>query len=112
MSHSTAACRFSDGLILYCEYNGTSDVMLPHLYDTQDERDENWRCRDWKYCTCGNPLGHEEVILAASYGGGFSWHGKACRECKVITDNYMPFDECDSEREDGLPDWYPNRELY
>ena len=114
MSHSTAAVRFiSDGLILHGEYDGTSDVMLPKLYDTNEERSANWRSLDWPYHdkTCDKS---EDVIIAVSYGGGFSWQATACRHCKLITSRYMPFDQEDDkfERVDGLPDWYPDRELY
>lgn len=115
MSHSTAAVKFlSDGLILYGEYNGTSDVILPRLYNTSEERDANWRNSDWPYHD-KNCKKEEDVIIAVSYGGGFSWQSKACRYCKLITDRFMPFDQNEDnefERTDGLPEWYPNRDTY
>lgn len=113
MSHSTAAVRFSDGLILHGEYNGTSDIMLPKFYLTKEERDDNWRNLNWTYHdkNCNKA---EDVIVATSYGRGFSWPSKACRACQLLTDRFMPFDkeEYDYEITDGLPDWYPDRELY
>lgn len=100
MSHSSGAIKFNDGLILYCKYNGTVDIMIPHLYKTYDEMHEMWRQTKSKWC------GHEvdeEVKIFSSYGGGFSWTGRACRDCMVITKNLS----CDYDTEtDGIPEWY------
>lgn len=113
MSHSTAAIKFSDGFIIHGEYNGTSDVMLPQFYLTQEERHANWRTMNWPYHdkTCDKS---EDVIVATSYGGGFNWPSKACRTCLLLTDRWMPFigEEDEYKVTDGLPDWYPDRELY
>lgn len=113
MSHSTAAVKFSDGLILFGEYNGTADVMLPKFYLTKKERNDNWRTNNWpihdKNCDKA-----EDVIVATSYGRGFSWSARGCKVCQLLINKYMPYDDESQESIiiNGLPDWYPDRELY
>lgn len=114
MSHSQGRIKFPDGTIKFLEYNGTSDVMLPFIYDTEEELQANWRRRDWKYCN-NKEHNHIEVDIATSYGGGFSWKAKACVECNCLVDNLMPFDNNYDTmewiiRKDGMPEWWPNRE--
>ena len=111
MSHSDGAVKFLDGTIMFFEYNGTVDVCIPVLYDTYDEMRANWRRTDLKnsdyYCKAEiGTLSHswEWVRIATSYGGGFSWDGKVCRQCKRIVNNLEP--DYDSQ-EEGLPDWLP-----
>lgn len=103
MSHSGGAVKFSDGKVLYYEYNGTADVPISHLYETWDDVDDNWRKHQWLYCDCKRD---EPVMIVTSCGGGFGWNGRACRFCYAITDGFDPFSE---EREgyiDGMPEWF------
>lgn len=104
MSHSTGAAKFPDGKIFYCEYNGTVDIMLPHLYKTNKEMFENWRRKDWIQC---NNLSHKHirVRLATTYGGGFSWDGWACLDCLCLI---SPLDVNYDTEKSGVPDWYPS----
>jgi hypothetical protein len=112
MSHSYGMVKFSDGEILHIEFNGTVDVCLPNLYKTDDEVEKNWRKQEWKYCSC-KPITQEPCEIAVTYGRGWYWNGFACRKCMVITNNFEPFGyEPDYQAEDGLPEWYPNREAY
>lgn len=90
MSHSSATFVF-DGVTLYGEYNGTSDVMLPNMYETMDEVEANWRKQQWRTCKCGAiPV---ECLAHTYYGGGFWWHGTACMACRIFIGPLMPFDE-------------------
>lgn len=104
MSHSNGAAKFNDGKIFHCEYNGTVDIMIPFLYDTTEEMRANWRRPDW--ITCSNPEGHthQRVRLATSYGGGFSWDGFACIDCKCLL---SPLEPNYDTLTDGLPEWFP-----
>ena len=96
MSHAFGKVHFVDGLVLHYEYDGTSDVTIPRLYTTANEVAANWRRVDdwvWNCCTCGKD---EPVKIYSSYGGGFSWDGRACRHCQCIVAGYEPvFDEED-----------------
>jgi hypothetical protein len=75
---------------MWCEYNGTSDVMQPQLYDTNEEMADNWRNADWtKKCTCGKL---EPVKIHAQYGGGIDWEGEACRDCKCLNHDHLTYD--------------------
>ena len=117
MSHSTAAVKFGDGSIMHGEFNGTVDVLLPSLYLTEEERKDNWRSYPTKWKRCDNKEHQqEEVDVAVSYGNGWYWKATACRECMCVIEPLsletmgegtdFPFPK------DGLPNWYPHRELY
>jgi len=89
MSHAHATFVFEDR-VLFGEYNGTSDVMLPLMFDTKKGVSDHWRKQEWKDCDCGN----DPVPCAAhtDYGGGFWWIGEACLVCRVFVGPKMPFD--------------------
>lgn len=103
MSHSSGQVKFPDGLIMHFEYDGTCDIAINHLYDTAEEMHENWRAKNRRNgCTCKKD---EPVEIAASYGDGTEWTGKACRTCKAFTEG--TFYEFDTNFiSDGLPDWW------
>jgi len=107
MSHSTGVVKFEDGQIFYFEYNGTSDVCLPFLYETYEELHANWRRRDWKLHKC--ELEPENVVIYSTYGGGFYWNGRACRKCMLLTHNLSleTFDYESAGMKDGRPEWSP-----
>lgn len=87
MSHSSGNVTFKkDNLVMHCEYDGTCDVMVPALWDTEEEMSQHWRESVWNKCTCGNM---EPVIIHSAYGGGFSWEGEACRTCKAINHEHL-----------------------
>lgn len=115
MSHSQGRVKFPSGNIGYLEYNGTTDVMLPNIYETEEELLKNWRKQNWKSCS-NKQHTHIDVEIATSYGDGFYWKSKACVECNCLIDNLMPFE--DSIREEkqlythGIPEWWPRREKY
>ena len=97
MSHASAQFHFVDGATLHGEYDGTSDIMLPWMYPTEEERSANWRrVGDWPSCDC-KP---EPCIAHSDYGGGFCWLGEACRVHMIFvgpqshyTDEYDEFDD-------------------
>lgn len=37
MSHANGEVRFNDGGIKHFEYNGTSDICIPELYDSYED---------------------------------------------------------------------------
>lgn len=87
MSHSSGSVVFhKDGLVMHCEYDGTSDIMIPALWDTEEEMIDNWRTFNRKKCSCGN---FEPVTIYSNYGGGFDWEGEACRTCKAINNDHL-----------------------
>jgi hypothetical protein len=107
MSHAEGAIKVKDRLY-WVEYNGTVDVLLPRIYDTQDELFANWRRRDWPPdCSCSDTI---DVRVAVTYGRGFSWLVTLCLTCKRVVGPLSNFYECGYEL--GLPNWYPNRELH
>ena len=107
MSHAAGAVKFPDGEIYHYEYNGTADVVVPHLYKTFDEMRDNWRRPDfWKECEVGEH-NREPVEIATTYGSGFYWYGVACKECMCITAGFEP--DYSPDR-DELPSWYPRME--
>lgn len=90
MSHSSAQFRFKDGTEFHGEYNGTSDIMCPRMFETPEKRDEQWRKQEWPMSDCEH---EKEVCIAhADYGGGFWWEGTACRTCMVFCGPHDLFD--------------------
>ena len=71
MSHAMGAVRFPDGLILYYEYDGTSDFVISCLHDSKGEVKAEWRKHSPRICTC--PIDKMETVeIYADYGNGFS----------------------------------------
>jgi len=105
MSHSAGRVRFSDGLILHFEYNGTADIVIPALWNTPVEVTDHWRNQPLRKCTCGND---ELVEVAEAYGGGEYWPGRACRKCMCVVEGLgVGIDESLYDKEkDGLPSWW------
>lgn len=113
MSHSHGVVKTEDNKIFYIEFNGTDDVCLSRLYNTVEDVKANWRRQKWKYCDC-KPITKEPVKLAVTYGRGWYWDAFICRKCMVLTERLEPFgNDLDEYRaEDGLPEWYPDREKF
>lgn len=129
MSHSNGEVRFNDGSIKHFEYNGTSDICIPKLYDTYDEMIDNYRTYNtlakennidynktpWykrillKYKGDNkkiNMCNHNEelVEIYTNYGGGFYWNGTACRNCNMLLKGTEPFAD-DNVYTNGIPEW-------
>lgn len=102
MSHASGQIKFEDGLVLHYEYDGTSDVCRPNLFDTNEDMQRYWR--DYTFynrkCECG---GDEEVEISTTYGNGSVWDGRACRQCKCITKG--AYKHSDFNEEDNTMRW-------
>jgi len=98
MSSATAAVRFPDGLVRWCMYHGTSDVLIPKLHDTLIAA---WDDRSW---LDGEPAGEVHAVdIATNYGNGFHWRGTATRE--QVIEPLEPWD-ADCGMTDGEPEWF------
>ncbi|MEK7640932.1 MAG: hypothetical protein AAB389_02970 [Patescibacteria group bacterium] len=89
MSHANGEVIYQGKVVGLFEYDGTSDIAVPAIWDTNEELEAHWRNNDWKKCTCGQP--NIDVILYTDYGYGFHWPAKACLKCKAITASHQPF---------------------
>lgn len=85
MAHFSATVTFDDGAVWYGEYNGTVDVMLTRIFQSDIERDDNWRNRDHATCSCG----HAEPCWLRIFGDD-GWRAKACRKCGVFCGPLAP----------------------
>jgi hypothetical protein len=111
VSHTQGKVYIDSKLFGYFEWNGTSDVIIPRVYKTNEELQANWRTEDEKQAgwdlvkDCPHRSDGQivvDAILYTDYGDGFHWKGQVCIECMVITSNLMPtnWDRID-------PDQYP-----
>jgi hypothetical protein len=85
MSHANGVVKFSDGLIMYYEYDGTVDNVVSHLYATEFGLWDHWRNHTLNKCQCEH---EEDVIAYSDYGDGFYFKAKACRKCASIRIDY------------------------
>lgn len=113
MSHQEARVRCQDGTVYFAEYNGTSDVIVPQIYATQDDLCDGWRSGEWRECSDPNHI-HEAAEYAETYADGSHGPIKICRSCLCITDVSAFLNRGDDhdpgariEWSDGLPDWMP-----
>lgn len=99
MSHAVGEVISGESVLGYYEYDGTSDRVLPAIWNSQDDVVNHWRNQPERFCRCG----HEPipVLLWSSYGGGFYWPGTACLECKAIVSVLTPYEHF--ERGSGWP---------
>lgn len=107
MSHAIGAVEFLDKTILYYEYNGTADVVMPKLRKSQQEVLDNWRNYVAAPCLNKTQCQLEPVEVMTTYGGSSYWKGKACKKCMAIV---CPLDIGnleDGKEFDGAPDWSP-----
>lgn len=94
--------RFNkNGKIVYCEYNSTRDFMRAKLFETEKEMDKYWRKEQPLVNNCKHES--EDVEIYSTYGGGFSWEGKACRKCMQLIDGLIP--DFIEDTVDGEPEW-------
>jgi len=116
VSHATGAVRFTGGPILYFEYDGTADMCVPSLWETREEMMAHWRGDNPRvWCECGPVAVWEPVEIMCTYGDGHFWRGKACRNCRTLTEGLVPsfgfYDEHtpNDDFRDGEPEWSPWR---
>lgn len=125
MSHSNGQVKFKDGTVMHFEYDGTSDIVIPKMYLTNEELVANWRNHDYdNMYDCEHK--EEEVEITYTYGSGATMTGRACRKCSCITFDYEYYlehmiddfcymvipnkvEEEDKEKgwvKKGIADWY------
>jgi hypothetical protein len=106
-----AYVRFADGLIMFAEYDGTADWIIPQLYESRDALSLGWRksAARQAVCTCGKD---EPAEYAETYGDGSHGPLRACRHCKAITDTtgwmceWMHVEDAGPTTwQDGTPSW-------
>lgn len=109
MSHAYGFVKTPSGRVLFFEYDGTSDVCIPKLYDTCEKVKKNWRTADinvWARCPHDTET---PVDIATDYGYGYGWKGTACLECPCLITGLKPFQtEFEWERtslDDREPEW-------
>lgn len=112
MGTSWGAVKFEDGLVLFCLYQNTSDVMHGALY-SREKAEKIFLKEEISagaiFCYCGKD---EPVEIMADYADGYFWSGRACRTCRTITQNQSPY-PLYSYGHDPIvagPDWLKNRE--
>lgn len=121
MGLSWGAVKFEDGLILYCLYQNTADVMQRTLYAYEDVREifaGNRIFQGASVCKCGRD---EPVEILSDYADGYYWSGRACRLCRIITQNQSPYPLYSYGSEpieagpdwlkDGQPEWSPFKDI-
>ena len=115
MSSGIALVRFGDGTVKVGNYHGTSDLLVPRLFDSAMEAtDAYFEGRDgWSY-----PEGDvEDVVVYVDYGGSFWFEAKATRT-SVLPEYCDPLDVHSEDQmgrrdpsrvlvqvHDGEPDW-------
>lgn len=99
MSHAIGALKFKDGTIRYYEYDGASDIVLSHHYETVKEVNDNWRNGIQVHCVCEK---EETVSIFTTYGGGYYIDGVACKHCNSVRSNGDNFDIIEREETE---DW-------
>lgn len=100
MSSGSTVVRLEDGTIKYAVYNGTSDILVPRLYDSSDEA-WNQRRIDSSYIWC--PCKPQPIEIWTIYGGEFGWKAE---ECKHRVHNHL----APHGLEVGYTRWAPGEE--
>jgi hypothetical protein len=104
MSHSGGEVWIGGVAVAYFEYDGTSDIAISCLHESDAATRAEWRAHTWRDCECGALP--DAVVLFTHYGGGFHWPAKACLTCRAITEHHRPWDEADERTtwpRDGKP---------
>lgn len=115
MSSGIALVRFGDGTVKVGNYHGTSDLLVPRLFDTAMEATNAYfEGRDgWS-----DPEGDvEDVVVYVDHGGSFWFEAKATRT-SVLPEYCDPRDASSEDKmgrrdpsrvlvevHDGEPDW-------
>ncbi|MGH9164610.1 MAG: hypothetical protein ACRDZW_03720 [Acidimicrobiales bacterium] len=99
MSSGIALVRFGDGTVMVGNYHGTSDLLVPRLFDTAMEAtDAYFEGRDgWS-----DPEGDvEDVVVYVDYGGSFWFEAKAT-QTSVLPQYCDPLDANSEEQWAGV----------
>lgn len=117
MSRASAYIQAVDGeRVAYGIYCGTSDVLMPYMCATGDEPWDLYYARNGRseeregwWQKIENCTHEPEVGYAySSYGGGFYWPVKFCRECMVVH-GPLDWDAMDEQlvKPTGSKPWWP-----
>lgn len=92
MSRASGEVQFKDGTIMYCIYDGTSDIMHDKLFSTHNEafQDYNKNISYNNGCKCDG----EDVLIYTDYGMGTTYTGRACKEHRCILFDFNNWLEC------------------
>lgn len=118
MSASFGLVKFkSTGNIYYCCYEGTSDLLNPHICTPEAcyNLEMDMFCAI-SYCRGLRELHYDqtfpdnvtdldEVEIYADYGNGFYWKGFGSESCKMIKGPLDPWNERGVCITDGTPEW-------
>jgi hypothetical protein len=90
MSRANGQVWIDNKVVAYFIYNGTCDVVLSGIFDTQAQAWDAWD-KDAEYpdCTCDNA---KPCLLLTDYGSAHYWPGRVCLDCRCITDGIIPRD--------------------
>lgn len=106
MGTSRLLVRFEDGEIWYGWYQNTADVVFGMIYPAPP--DPSTICKYPELPECSHPA--DPATAFVDYGAGHSWPVTACRKCRAVTANAVPYEHCFKEMVEGEPQWV--RELY
>lgn len=94
MSHSGVKFILEDGTTWYGEYNGTSDIMMPEAFPTEQEMEEKWRNHNWsKQCLNPDNCKKEPCTVHNYYGGESEWEAEICRKCGLYIGKDNAYDD-------------------
>jgi hypothetical protein len=107
MSRANAQVKFPDGTIKHGIYNGTIDVYMAYLTNSNEEAWNLWDA--YKKSGYDDSLFEKrgdteffEVEIADDYGGGDTYRGQATKS-QIVSE----LDTDDMEKiKDGLPEWW------
>ena len=88
----------------YFKYYGTSDLIIPTIYQTFEDLRAHWEDAqdEWPLCFCGVS---SKVTLYTEYAGGFHWQGEACLECRsIVSQLKMDDPACEIQTTKGFPE--------
>lgn len=118
MSDAIALVRFPDGELRAALYFGSTDMVVPVLFDPGEARDIVEGGIDYVMPRLAEVEGSgddpgplEEVAVWTSYGAGAHWVGEASRSLGMLTAGIDPYGNAspDDVREvtEVVPDWVP-----
>lgn len=109
MSRAAAAVRFADGTVKWALYNGTTDRLVPLLFDDPEAPWDAYYGRI-EVDPYPEPEGEiEDVTVFSDYGDGWTWPAKAARNLVVAGRDPFEDDGHGNDRwpnADGRPAWF------
>lgn len=111
MSRASLAVLFPDGTVKAGIYEGTSDIVVPWLWDDIDQAWEKGyprggrQTRKWDERPVGEVY---DVVIYSDYGRGRWWEGRATKE--LVVDGLDPYCQATGgddwlETTPGRPEW-------